>query len=178
MYGGVENPPFRAAMAEYPWWQPYLRKEQLLRQYGYLLNETACGNLECLRALDAVTLTNASQAVYVKAYAEKAYAYGSFYFGPYVDGKVIRDLPSREFKAGHFTKVPILTDREGYEGYGFSNQSITTFSQELEDLRTLYPYADQDFIEKLYQLYPATDFNSSFFRRQTIFGYGNSPLWL
>ena len=94
----------------------------------------------------------------------------SFYFGPYVDGKVIRDLPSREFKAGHFTKTPILLDREGYEGYAFSNQSITTMAQEIEDLRTLYPYADEDFIEQLYELYPMEDFNSTFFRRQTIFG--------
>lgn len=171
MYGGVANPPFRAGMVEYPWWQPYLRREGPLRQYGYLLKETPCENLLCLRALDAVTLANVSQVMYIKAYADKAYGYGSFYFGPYVDGKVIKDLPSREFKAGHFTKVPILIDREGYEGYAFSNQSISTLSQETEDLRTLYPYAGKDFIEELYELYPATNFNSTFFQRQTIFGY-------
>jgi len=171
MYGGVKNPPFRAAIVEYPWWQPYLRREQLLRQYGYLLSETSCENLQCLRALDADELANASQATYIRAYADKAYGYGSFYFGPHVDGNVIRDLPSREFRAGHFTTVPILVDREGYEGYLFSNQSIRTLSEEIEDIRTLYPYVDKDFIEQLYQLYPAEDFNSTFFHRQTIFGY-------
>ncbi|KAK4160660.1 alpha/beta-hydrolase [Cladorrhinum sp. PSN259] len=170
MYGGVENPPFRAAIAEYPWWQPYLRKEQLLRQYRYLLRETSCENFQCLRALDAAELATASQLTYFEAYADKAYSHGSFYFGPYVDGNVIKDLPSREFRAGHFTKVPILVDREGYEGYIFSNQSVATLSQEIEDLRTVYPNADEDFIKQLYQLYPSKDFNSTFFHRQTIFG--------
>jgi len=175
MYGGVENPPFRAAIIEYPWWQPYLSKEQLLQQYGYLLRETACENLQCLRGLDAAKLANASQITYIKAYAEDAYGYGSFYYGPYVDNKAIKDLPSKEFRAGHFTKIPALIDREQYEGYGFTNQSITTLAQETRDLHVLYPYAEEKFIDELYELYPATDFNSTFFRRQTWFGYEPSP---
>ncbi|KAF2184752.1 alpha/beta-hydrolase [Zopfia rhizophila CBS 207.26] len=170
MYGGVEKPPFRAAIAEYPWWQPYLSEEQLLRQYGYLLRETACENLQCLRVLDAAKLANASQATYIKAYVDEAYGYGSFYYGPYVDKRVIKDLPSKEFKAGHFTKIPLLLDRDQYEGYAFSNQSITTLSQETGDLRVLYPYADEKFIDELYKLYPASDFNSTFFQRQAWFG--------
>lgn len=177
MYGGVKNPPFRAAIAEYPWWQPYLSEEQLLRQYGYLLTETACENLQCLRGLDAAKLANASQITYIKAYTDEAYGYGSFYYGPYVDKMVIKDLPSKEFKAGHFTKIPLLVDREQYEGYAFTNQSLTTMSQETGDLRVLYPYADDKFIDELFKLYPASDFNSTVFQRQTWFGYEpTSPL--
>lgn len=80
-----------------------------------------------------------------------------------MDKKVIKDLPSKEFKAGHFTKIPILLDHEGYEGYTFTNQSIITQSQGTSDLQILYPYADDKFIDDLYELYPASDFNSTFF---------------
>jgi carboxylesterase type B len=171
MYGGVAKPPFRAAIVEYPWWQPYLREEQLLRQYDYLLKETDCDSLQCLRGLDATELANASQITYIKAYSEEAYGYGSFWYGPYVDGNAIRDLPSKEFKAGHFTEVPLLIDREQYEGYAFTNQSITTLSEGTRDLQILYPYATKGFINKLYKLYPASEFNSTVFQRQTWFGY-------
>lgn len=44
------------------------------------------------------------------------YGYGDYYYGPFVDGQVIRDLPSQEFEQGHWSKVPILTDREAFEG--------------------------------------------------------------
>ena len=49
-------------------------------------------------------------------YEEKLYGYGDFYYSPSVDGVVIRDLPTNELKHGHFSKVPLLTDRDGYEG--------------------------------------------------------------
>ena len=82
----------------------------------------------------------------------------------------IRDLPSRELAAGHFTKVPLLVDTEGYEGFLFSNQSQRTMADETTDLQILFPYAKNSFFTRLYELYPASDFNSTLFQRQTIFG--------
>jgi len=38
------------------------------------------------------------------------------------------------------------------------------------DLRNLWPAATDSFFTRLYELYPASDFNSTFFRRQQIFG--------
>ena len=38
------------------------------------------------------------------------------YYGPSVDGQIIRDLPSNEFKQGHFSKIPLIVDRDGFEG--------------------------------------------------------------
>jgi len=82
----------------------------------------------------------------------------------------IRDLPSNELKQGHFTKVPLLVDTEAYEGYTFSNLSQTTFSEEEVDLEALFPYGKSSFFNRLYELYNASTFNSTFYQRQTIFG--------
>ena len=120
--------------------------------------------------LPAQKLANASTESYEVAYARGDYGYGDFYYGPYVDGVVIRDLPSQEFKQGHFTQVPLLTNREGYEGYIFSNPNETTTTQEIQDLATLFPNAKKSFFTRLFELYPRSDFNSTLFQRQTLFG--------
>jgi hypothetical protein len=41
---------------------------------------------------------------------------------------------------------------------------------ETTDLQILFPYAKQSFFTRLYESYPASDFNSTLFQRQTIFG--------
>ncbi|KAF2644798.1 alpha/beta-hydrolase [Massarina eburnea CBS 473.64] len=168
--GGVAKPPFRGAIADYPWWQQYLTEEQLENQYALLLEASGCEGLACLQEVPEDVLKNATQGTYVTAYTKGAYGYGNFYYGPYVDGKYLKGIPSREFKAGHFSKVPTLTSREGYEGFGFSNQSMTTVEEERIDLKTQFPYANETFIDKVYKLYPSGDFNSTFFHRQTWFG--------
>ena len=173
MYGGVSSPPFRAAIAEYPWWQPYHDNTILNSQYRDLLSASSCSNLQCLRSLNSSALQIASQQTYIDGYAAQpgyGYGYGDFYYGPSVDGDVLRDLPSNEFKQGHFTKVPFMTDREGYEGYGFSNQSLSTPSDLTTDLQTLFPAATPSFLDRLYQLYPSAAYNSTFFRRSALFG--------
>jgi carboxylesterase type B len=169
--GGIEKPPFRAAMADFPWWQPYLMESQLATQYDNLLSSANCSTLKCLQTLPEETLKQATQATYISAYAAKEYGYGNFYYGPFVDGDIIRDLPSREFRAGHFAKVPTWTSREGYEGFTFSNQSMTTVEEETDDLRVQFPYASEEFLEGLFELYPQDQFNSTFWQRLTWFGY-------
>ncbi|KAL1610427.1 hypothetical protein SLS60_002094 [Paraconiothyrium brasiliense] len=168
--GGVDKPPFRAAMADFPFWQQYLREEQLAKQYDNLLASADCSTLQCLQDLPEETLKEATQNTYVSAYADKAYGYGNFYYGPYVDGGLIRDLPSREFRAGHFSQVPTWTSREGYEGFTFSNQSVTTIKEEIEDLRTQFPSAHEEFVDDVFGLYPHDQFNSTFWQRLTWFG--------
>jgi hypothetical protein len=76
--------------------------------------------------LNETVLKAATQQTYINGYKPQLYGYGDFYYGPSVDGDIIRDLPSNEWKQGHFTKTPLLVDRNGYEGYGFSNQSELT----------------------------------------------------
>ncbi|KAF2177529.1 alpha/beta-hydrolase [Zopfia rhizophila CBS 207.26] len=171
MYGGQGGEKlFRGAIIECPWWQQYLRKEQLEKQYRNLLNTTGCPDLSCLRQVEEDKLAIATQETFVRGYREEDYGYGNFYYGPCVDGEIISDLPSREFKKGNFVKVPVLVDRNGYEGTSFTNQSIAARAEEISDLKVQYPYADENFFKKLDELYPAFDFNSTFWRRQTWFG--------
>ena len=57
-----------------------------------------------------------------------------------------------------------------YEGYNYSPDNETTEAQMTTDLQDIFPYAKQSFFNRLYQLYPASDFNSTFFRRAQIYG--------
>jgi carboxylesterase type B len=168
--GGEENPPFRAAIINFPWWQQMLSEEQLSRQYHRLLEEAGCSDLDCLRSVPDNVLRNATQETYKKAYTANEYGHGNFYYGPYVDGTLVQDLPSREFKKGKFAKVPILVTHERWEGFLFSNQSMTTIEEEAQDLRVQFPSANEEFVGKIFDLYPRSSFNSTFWRRQTWFG--------
>lgn len=152
--------------------QPYHNNSVLESQYREVLAATNCTNLQCLRSLDTQSLNLGAQAALVAAYTTRPmqYGYGDYYYGPTVDGEYIRDLPSQEFARGHFSKVPLLLDTEGYEGYTFSNMSVMTMSEETMDFEAIFPYAKNAFFTRLYQLYPASDFNSTFFQRLTIFG--------
>jgi hypothetical protein len=66
--------------------------------------------------LPSDTLANASQLVYDSGFAAKQYSWGDFYFSPTVDGKIIQELPSKAFAEGHFSEIPVITDRNAYEG--------------------------------------------------------------
>lgn len=168
--------------------QPYHNNSVLEMQYRELLAATNCISLECLRSIDATALKMGTQAALLAAYqtTPKLYSYGDYYFGPSVDGEYarlppphsrtkltcpqIRNLPSHSLALGHFTKVPLLVDTEGYEGYIFSNASETTMTEEVTDLQSIFPSGSASFFTRLYQLYPASSFNSTLFQRQTIFG--------
>ena len=121
--GGETNPPYRAAMAEYPWWQTYLNASQLEVQYRGVLSAANCSDIACLRALPASDYNNAQERILSLT---SEFPYGLFYYGPTIDGNYIRDLPSREMQAGHFAKVALLTTRDGNEGHEFTPQNITT----------------------------------------------------
>ena len=123
--------------------------------------------------MNATILLTASQSTYVQAYHAKPqgyYGYGDFYYGPSVDGDIIRDLPSNELKQGHFTKVPLIVNRDGYEGVLFTNRSETTMAEETVDLEGLFPFAKESFFNRLYSLYPESDFNATFWQRQQLYG--------
>lgn len=132
--GGYDDPPFGAAIAEYPWWQPFLNASTQERQYYTALQLSNCADLNCLRSLPLETLANLNQADQNASYPGPGAGYGVFWYGPVVDGTFIRNLPDQEFKTGNFYKVPLLVDREAYEGYSFSNKSLTSQMAETTDV--------------------------------------------
>ncbi|KAF2651928.1 alpha/beta-hydrolase [Lophiostoma macrostomum CBS 122681] len=150
-FGGEANPPFRAAIAEYPWWQPFHDKETLTSQYEVLLSATNCTDIVCMRNLDYDALANATMKSYIDAYSSGLYGYGDFYYGPYVDGKFIQDLPSEEFGQGRWSKVPLLLDHDAFEGLIFTNASITTSSETVATLETVFQANDPAIIARFQQ---------------------------
>ena len=66
-------------------------------------------------------------------FAERLMANFSRY-GPVVDGKFVRNLPDQEFKTGNFYKIPLIVDREAYEGVIFSNETDLGTSQTYETM--------------------------------------------
>jgi carboxylesterase type B len=193
------------AIAEYPWWQSYHNDTILESQYRELIKASNCDNLQCLRKLPYDTLATAIQAAYTSAYRAGRYGFGDHYYGPSVDGSVIRDLPSNEFEQGHFCRVPLLTDRETYEGESssfandgtislthiletgalFTNISITNTAEINPDLQKLWPAAETSFFTRLNQLYPLSAFTGSYFDNPFFIALGsliptlanNSPFW-
>ena len=85
-------------------------------QYNDLLVLSNCSNINCLRGLSEGDFAEVAFSAYGYAYERGQYGYSDFFYSPSVDGNIIRDLPSSELAAGHFSKVPVLVDREGYEG--------------------------------------------------------------
>ncbi|PSR78386.1 Alpha/Beta hydrolase protein [Coniella lustricola] len=168
--GGAGTPPFRAAIPEYPWWQPLLNKSTQELQYRLALDAAGCADIACLRGLSAAALTEAGQADFNQSYPGPGDGYGTFWFGPVVDGEFLLDLPDIAFKKGAFFKVPILTDREGYEGVSFSNSSVTNQVEETADAEDLFPSAGPGFFSRLYELYPASDYNSTYYQRASWYG--------
>ena len=138
LYGGDPNPPFRAAIPEYPWFQSYKNDSQLEIQYRQVLAGAKCDSLSCLRRQSTQTLIDAMQAALTRGFKNNNYGWGDFYYGPSVDGEIIRDLPSNEFKQGHFTKVALLTNRDvGELSLRRSCPRALTCSSNTRDITTL-----------------------------------------
>jgi carboxylesterase type B len=149
--GGEANPPFRAAIADLPWWQRLLNKTELAQQYQGVLNAANCSNINCLRSLSASQYFDAQQAVLNDSWR---YPYGTFYFGPYVDGDYIRNLPSLELQAGHFSRRPLITDHDGNEGLIFTPQTINTQDGFEKRVATVFPATGRNFRSRISDLYP------------------------
>lgn len=132
--GGVGKPPFRAAIPEYPWWQPLLNTSTQEIQYQLALDAGGCSDIECLRGLSEDKLKLVSEQDFVRSYPGPGIGYGTFWFGPVVDGEFLRDLPDIAFKKGDFYKVALLVDHDGYEGILFSNTTQTSQIDETTDV--------------------------------------------
>lgn len=132
--GAYDSPPFSAAIAEYPWWQPLLNASIQERQSFTTLRLSNCSDLNCLRSLPSATLQTLNQAVQNVSYPGPGDGYGVLWYGPIVDGKFIRRLPDLEFKSGNFYKVPLTVDHDAYEGAIFSNDTDGGGTQEYETI--------------------------------------------
>jgi len=171
LYGASvqDSVPFRAAIAEYPWWQTFHNDAFVEEQYQLFMKSAGCPDLLCMRNISESALQAAAKQTYIDAYDKGYYGYGDFYWAPSVDGDIIRDLPSQAFKRGAISFVPMLTNHAKFEGYTFSNKSEVTTEEEITGLRQLFPNATDAFLIRLFELYPPKSSNSTFWHRQTLF---------
>jgi carboxylesterase type B len=95
---------------------------------------------------------------------------GYLTLGPVLDGNFIRELPVEAFKKGNFHQVPTLIDHDLLEGYDFTDPTLSTISQELQNARNLFTHAGPSFTSRLNQLYPIQAFTSTFWQEQTWYG--------
>lgn len=168
-HGASGQPPFTAAIAEYPWWQPMLDKAQQETQLYEAFRLSNCSSMECLRQLPSKQVAILNQAVQNASYPTLT-GYGSFYYGPVVDGDFVREPPSAAFKKGRFHDVPLMVDHAPFEGYIFSNQTELTQQEQISDTTKLFPGIGSPTLSRLFQLHPRTAYGSAFLQRQTWFG--------
>ncbi|RMJ16970.1 hypothetical protein CDV36_003313 [Fusarium kuroshium] len=162
MYGGKPtNPPFQAAIPEFPWWTPMYGDDWVQDQYERFLDATNCDSVSCLRKLPIETIQNATRTASETAYADKKYTFGTFYWGPTIDGRIIEANLQEEFRQGHFIKVPILVDRNFDEGYIFSNTSVATDAEAKSDLAALWHEDNGYYADTVWSLYPESSYNTS-----------------
>lgn len=155
--------------AEYPWWTPIYNDSWLAAQYSGFADAANCSSVYCLRNLSVRDLQRATVTSYQTAYSARQYAYGTFYWGPAVDGHAVPDYPAAAFRDGKFTKIPVLVDRDGFEGVSFTNFSLTTTAEVLADLSTLWPSIAPGRLAEILALYPASAYNGTALSAQPFF---------
>lgn len=77
--GAYDEPPFSAAIAEYPWWQPFLNSSTQDRQFYTALRLADCVDLNCLRSLSSASLQTLNQADQNASYPGPGLGYGVFW---------------------------------------------------------------------------------------------------
>ncbi|RSL95420.1 hypothetical protein CEP52_012097 [Fusarium oligoseptatum] len=138
MYGGKPtNPPFQAAIPEFPWWTPMYGNDWVQDQYERFLDATNCDSVSCLRKLPIETIQNATRTASETAYADKKFTFGTFYWGPTID------------------------DRNFDEGYIFSNTSVATDAEAKSDLAALWHDDNGYYADTVWSLYPESSYNTS-----------------
>ena len=149
--GGEQNPPYQAAIAEFPGIPTILNSSQLEVQYQQVLSAANCSDIHCLRSLSEEEFNEAQQAVLTRD--ASSYTYGLFYYAPYVDGEFIRNLPSTEMSLGNIAPVPLMTSRDGNEGHLFTPPNLTTTADYQDHMHSLFN-GGVNFFGQLEQFYP------------------------
>ena len=92
LYGGEDNPPFKAVISERPWVQTYHNESVLNTQFREFLNATACQDLACLRSLSTSEINIGQQTALINGYLNhpRLYGFGDYWYGPTVDGEYVR----------------------------------------------------------------------------------------
>lgn len=132
---------------------------QLNKQYETFLQAANCTSMSCLRQLPLPNIKLATQRSYERSYNSGDFAYGTYYWGPAVDGHILQERPLEAFSQGRFHKMPILINRDGNEGFTFTNTSLATENGVSSDLEC--SWREKTFLAESLALYPDSLYNTS-----------------
>ncbi|KAK1235025.1 hypothetical protein PQX77_001762 [Marasmius sp. AFHP31] len=146
---------FSAAIAQSVYRVPVPKVEQQEALFDFYAFDAGCGNgnisekMSCLRRADIRALVKAQDAAETLAVFTSPYRF----FRPVVDGKLIRDYPTRLLMNGRFVRVPLLV--------GATSNETSLPEQDLETgLRWLYPALSDDDVAEFLEVYPGEQFRS------------------
>jgi hypothetical protein len=134
----------------------------LNHQYNRFQDAANCTSLSCLRNLSLYDIRVATNVSYDDAWDDGDFGDGHFYWGPVVDGINIRDYPRREFERGNFAQVPVLTDRDGYEGLTFTETDIESHDDLITQLKHFWQGVSDTFLNRTLAVYPTSLYNASY----------------
>lgn len=129
------------------------------KQYQAFLKAAECEDLRCLRDAPVHVIKYATEMLYNTTYSAGQIAYGTYYWGPFIDGTIIREHPLTAFEYNRVANVTVMITRVGNEGFAFSNVSIDTESEMKKDLEPLWQ--SEKFVSDTLIHYPTTAFNNS-----------------
>ncbi|KAF3025110.1 hypothetical protein E8E14_014617 [Neopestalotiopsis sp. 37M] len=153
------NFPFQAAIMDSPWWSPMMNNVTVNKQYQAFLKAAECEDLRCLRDAPVHVIKYATEILYNTTYSAGQIAYGTYYWGPFIDGTIIREHPLTAFEYNRVANVTVMITRVGNEGFAFSNVSIDTEIEMKKDLEPLWQ--SEKFVSDTLIHYPTTAFNNS-----------------
>ncbi|KAF8904132.1 alpha/beta-hydrolase [Gymnopilus junonius] len=171
--GGNNEGLFHAAMGDSPSlsFTPTFDESYAEGIYEQFAEFAGCGNkssstLQCLRSASSEELTLAGSQVLVARPATL------FVFAPGVDGEFLEERPVEAFKAGRFSRVPVLFGSNTDEGANWSasltdasaNTSMpnATEATVFNFLQGQYANITHSSVDSGFEIYPLEEFNSSF----------------
>ncbi|KAJ2934669.1 hypothetical protein H1R20_g2397, partial [Candolleomyces eurysporus] len=156
---------FRGAIAQSVYRTPLPTPEQQTPLFQYYADKAGCGGgsvaeqLDCLRKAPVSALARAQDSAASPDFT--ASGYNTFH--PVVDGKVIRDFPTRLISEGKFARVPLIVGAT-------TNETLSGGTDVGVALRRFFPSITEEDITELEQAYPIQSFSSGSLRFQTVTG--------
>jgi carboxylesterase type B len=145
-YGGRDDKLFGAAAAESQCFPPLQDTKRTQDAYNSLLKATNCGDLKCLREMDAVQFQRAARAL--KPDYPTSSGPPLYFWGPTLDKDFIQDYTINEINNGHFVKVPAIFGDTTNEGISFTPGRINSMAAAQDWVTDQFPeLTEQDWAD-------------------------------
>ncbi|KAG7089950.1 hypothetical protein E1B28_011576 [Marasmius oreades] len=146
---------FSAAIAQSVYRVPVPKVEQQESLFDFFAFQAGCGVVDLSKRIDCLKKTDVRVLARAQDLAERSTVFTSSYrfFRPVVDGKVIKEYPTRLLLNGDFMGVPLMV--------GATSNETSLPERDIEGgLRWLYPSLSDGDIAQFLKFYPPEHFDS------------------